>query len=150
MITTPQELHDEHPRLVSFLLKGLIRWKVSSPHQVEGFVPGFIPARSCDISSTLVVSLVVLCSSWLSTWDPYGFVLLTRNTCLAWYLCTTSVGKFCFPSLHCLIWFSCCSSAWWVPWARMKPVADAHRAIPVVLWSLTCLLIDIVFSFSKQ
>ena len=27
---------------------------------------------------------------------------------------------------NCLIWFSRCSSAWWVHWARTKPVADAH------------------------
>ena len=51
----------------------------------------------------------------------------------------------CSPSLHCLNWFSRCSSAWWVPWARTKPVADAHLCIPVVLWSWTCLLIDVVF-----
>ena len=53
----------------------------------------------------------------------------------------------CSPSLHCLNWFSRCSSAWWVPWARTKPVADAHLCIPVVLWSWTCLLIDVVFPF---
>ena len=40
--------------------------------------------------------------------------------------CIMLVCKFCSPSLHCLIWFSRCSSAWWVPWARTKPVADAH------------------------
>ena len=66
------------------------------------------------------------CSSWQSTWGPYSFVLLTRNTRLAWCLCMMSICKFCSPSLHCLIWFSRCSSAWWVPWARAKPVADAH------------------------
>ena len=71
-------------------------------------------------------SLGGFCSSWQSTWGPHSFVLLTRNTRLAWCLCMMSVCKFCSPSLHCLIWFSRCSSAWWVPWARTKPVADAH------------------------
>ena len=49
----------------------------------------------------------------------------TKNR--TWCLCMMSVCKFCSSSLHCLIWFSRCSSAWWVPWARTKPVADTHQ-----------------------
>ena len=71
-------------------------------------------------------SLGGFCSCWQSTRGPYSFVLLTRNTRLAWCLCIISVCKFCSPSLHCLIWFSRCSFAWWVSWARTKPIADAQ------------------------
>ena len=67
------------------------------------------------------------CNSWQSTWGPYSFVLLTRNTRLGWCLCMMSVCKFCSWSLHSIIWFSRCFSAWWVPWARTKPVADTHQ-----------------------
>ena len=86
----------------------------------------------CDIFGTLVVSLVVLCSSWQSTWGPYDLVLMTRNTRSEWCLCIMSICKLCSSLLHCLIWFSrwCLwllySSAWWVSLARMKLVTDAH------------------------
>ena len=84
MITTPQEYTGEHPRPVSFLLKGLIRRSPLSKNETgRGCSPVYscgvvimdllvdrccfsfsidslwFPARRCDISGTLVVPLVV-------------------------------------------------------------------------------------------
>ena len=107
----------------------------------------WFPARRCDISGTLVVPLVVFVV--LDSLLGVSIALFFWQGALAW----RDAYAWCrFASLfsiaHCLNWFSRCSSAWWVPWARTKPVADAHQCIPVVLWSWTCLLIDVVFSFS--
>ena len=43
-------------------------------------------------------------SQWLN-------VFLARNSRLVWCRCIMSICKLCFPSLHCLIWFS-----HWCPW----------------------------------
>ena len=89
----------EHPWPVSSLLKGLIRQKDKNSQGYQ---------RKTKLSN------------------------LTRIARLAWYLCIMSISKLCSPPLHCLIWFrvdasGCfCLSAWWVPWARMKSITDAH------------------------
>ena len=116
MITTPQKLHRWASATAFVLAQGTHQAKEQRENQI----------KQCSDGEQNLQTDIMQRHHAKSTWGPYSFVLLTRNTRLAWCLCMMSVCKFCSPSLHCLIWFSRCSFAWWVPWARTKAVADAH------------------------
>ena len=108
MITTSQELH-RWASATGFVL-------AQGTHQAE---------ELCSFDKKLFFWQGTHQAS-VSSQKSIALFFLKRNTRLAWCLCMMSVCKFCSPSLHCFIWFSRCSFAWWVPRARTKPVADAH------------------------
>ena len=114
------------------------------------------PAQRCDISGTLMVFLVVLCSAWQSTWGLHSCMLFWQET-LAWRnaYAMHNVDLQALFSLAVLLnlVFSLIPQDVFVlpPDESLEQGRNRTRmltcVIPVMLLSLIYLLIDVVFSF---
>ena len=157
MTTTPQELHRWASATGFVLAQGTHQAEEQRENQIKQ-----CSDREQNLQTDIMhrhhakVVLVVLDSLRgvpiaLFFWQE----TLAGRDAYAWCRFASSVLGRCSRSLHYLIWFSRCSSAWWVPWARTKPVADAHlcnscgAVIINLLVDRRCVFLFFSFSFDS-